>query len=447
MNFIYSLIGTPLGYIMWALYQVVHNFGVAVILFTFIVKLASMPLTMKQQKNMAISQLFMPRVQEVQAKYKNNQAKLQEEMTKLQKEGYNPMGGCGSMLLVFLILFGVIDVVYKPMTHLEHLAKSEIDLVKEIAVEADYASIILSSPEDTKILLEYLGNGGTLTIDDANLQVVQPEGYKFEKQYGISDADRTKYGKAVKDNLAALTDSKSRISNQIKSELKGVQGKYASLYAEINSLQVYKHSPSAFSTSLTSDTLLILADLSDNMVFLGLDLAQTPRLAFEPLVIIPIFSFVLSMLQMFITQRQQRKTMPNNPAANQASMKIMMWMAPVMSLFISFSVPAGAGLYWGVSYVFGILQTLLTQKFWPADKIREEARQKMEQNKINISATIVDVDEDGKEVVKTEKLGNMSAKEQKEFFRKKLEEARKADLLKYGDVPEDAAYSDKDGKD
>ncbi|MCL1824147.1 MAG: hypothetical protein FWG44_08090, partial [Oscillospiraceae bacterium] len=55
-------------------------------------------------------------------------------------------------------------------------------------------------------------------------------------------------------------------------------------------------------------------------------------------------------------------------------------------------------------------------------------------NSVEATAKIVDIDQDGNEVVKEEKLSDMSGKEQKEYYRKKLEEARKADLEKYGEV-------------
>ena len=85
-----------------------------------------LPLAIKQQKNTAKSAIFAPKVREIQQKYKNNQQKQQEEMTKLQQQGYNPMGGCGTMLLTFLILFGVLDVVYKPMTHILHTSSEKV---------------------------------------------------------------------------------------------------------------------------------------------------------------------------------------------------------------------------------------------------------------------------------------------------------------------------------
>lgn len=68
IDFLYSILGTPIGYIMWVVYLLVNNFGWAMVIFAVIVKLAMFPLTLKQQKNMAKTQLFTPKMQELQKK-------------------------------------------------------------------------------------------------------------------------------------------------------------------------------------------------------------------------------------------------------------------------------------------------------------------------------------------------------------------------------------------
>ena len=93
IDFLYTIIGTPLGYIMWPIYLLLQNFGWAILIFTVIVKIAMLPLQIKQQKNMAFSQLFAPKVKEIQQKYRNNRDKQAEEMQKLQAQGYNTAGG------------------------------------------------------------------------------------------------------------------------------------------------------------------------------------------------------------------------------------------------------------------------------------------------------------------------------------------------------------------
>lgn len=441
INFIYSIIGTPLGYVMWVIYLLVKNFGVAVILFTLVVKLASFPLTLKQQKNMAMSQLFMPRVQEVQKKYRNNQQKLQEEMGKLQKEGYNPMGGCGPMILILVILFGVIDVVYKPMTHLERFEWAEtgsIETVKQIGAETDYTSIILASEEDRAVILEYIEDRESIYTSDSKPQVTAPA--EFVAAVGVTAEERETYGTFIYNNITTIIAGNSRISADIKSRLQRVQTNYgsSSLQGELHAVQSFAKSPEAFVTPRISGAIYEkLETLQENMIFVGLDLGQIPTLTW-PIMLIPIFSFIFSALQMLVTTRIQKKTMPEMAAAGGSSgmsMKVMMYITPLFSLFIVFTVPAGAGFYWGISYLIGIAQSLIMYKFFPTSKLREEAMEKakLKNVRLDTTATVVDVDEAGQEVVREERVSDMSGKEQKEFFRKKLEEARRLDALKYGD--------------
>ena len=112
----------------------VSNYGVALVLFTLIVKLLLFPLGLKQQKSTVKMQIIQPKIQEIQAKYKNNQAKMNEELQALYaKENYNPMSGCGTLLIQFPVIFGLLDVVYKPLTHLLRFSKETITALTEVA--------------------------------------------------------------------------------------------------------------------------------------------------------------------------------------------------------------------------------------------------------------------------------------------------------------------------
>ena len=134
MNLINTIIGTPLGWIMWLCYSVVKNYGIAIILFTIITKVLLFPLSIKQQKNTVKMASFQPKLQAIQKRYANNQEKMSEEMTKLyQKEGYNPMSGCLPLLIQFPILFGLIDVIYNPLKHMLRFSSEAIARAVEIA--------------------------------------------------------------------------------------------------------------------------------------------------------------------------------------------------------------------------------------------------------------------------------------------------------------------------
>lgn len=465
----------PLGYIMWACYLLVNNFGWAIIIFTVLIKAAMFPLTLKQQKNMAKSQLFTPKVKEIQQKYRNNQEKLQEEMGKLQKEGYNPMGGCGTMLVTFLILFGVIDVVYKPMTHMEHLNWGDSTAVSTIVARAkqtDYALTLLANEDDLQIYLDYLSDPNTLTIrtqkdidaltDEAKAtadiqeQVVIPEEREFDinkakseiiytkndimTKYGITEEQWNRLSSLTDETVATLADGKSRLSAQVKNSLNMAKnGSFVSLRQELAALRVYTDHKEAFADiAITQEAMDKLDNLSNNMQFAGLDLGATP--GFElPLILIPILSLIMSLAQMIISQIIQKKTNPDMPEQPGCA-KFTLYIMPLFSLYIAFQVPAGVGFYWAMSYLFGILQSLVVYKFWPTEKLKEQARKELEKKNVNLTATatVVDIDEQGNEIKVSKKMTDMSAKEIKEYQRKKLEEARKADAEKYGDenIPE-----------
>lgn len=136
MDLIYSIIGTPLGWIMWLLYKIVSNYGIALFLFTLIMRLAMIPLTLRQQQMSAKMALVQPKLQEIQKKYANNQQKLSEEMNKLYTDaGYNPASGCLPMVIQLVVMFGLIDVIYRPLKHILRLPADVIDKVANFALE------------------------------------------------------------------------------------------------------------------------------------------------------------------------------------------------------------------------------------------------------------------------------------------------------------------------
>ena len=119
---------------MWLCYTIVRNYGVALILFTLITKALMFPMTLKQQKANVKMAMVKPKLDNAQKKYANNKDKLNEEMMKIYQEaGYNPMSGCLPLLIQFPILFGVIEVVYKPLPHIVRLSKDVIAQAQTIA--------------------------------------------------------------------------------------------------------------------------------------------------------------------------------------------------------------------------------------------------------------------------------------------------------------------------
>ncbi len=123
----FDLIAVPFGWVMRLIYQVVHNYGISIILFTLFVKLLTLPSTYKTQVNQARMGLIAEKVQKLKKSFPNNPTRLQEEQNKLyQEEGINPSAGClGSFLTIFLVL-GVYRVVIRPMTFILRFTSGEI---------------------------------------------------------------------------------------------------------------------------------------------------------------------------------------------------------------------------------------------------------------------------------------------------------------------------------
>ena len=110
------------------IYQFVGNYGWSIILFTVIVRLLSFPLQIKQQKSTARMAAYQPMIQEIQKKYAKDKEKQNEELMRMQQEyGYNPAAGCAPMLINFLVIFGIIEVVYRPLKYIMHLSAEALN--------------------------------------------------------------------------------------------------------------------------------------------------------------------------------------------------------------------------------------------------------------------------------------------------------------------------------
>lgn len=128
-----KLIGYPLGWIMYFIYCLVKNYGIAIVIFTVITRLIVFPVSYNQQKSNARMQKLNPKLEKLKKSFMNNPQRLQEEQMKLySEEGINPMASCLPMFLQFLILFGVIDVVYRPLTHVLRIPKATITEAKSL---------------------------------------------------------------------------------------------------------------------------------------------------------------------------------------------------------------------------------------------------------------------------------------------------------------------------
>ena len=110
MNLISSLLGQVLEFI----YNLVNNYGLAIVLFTVVVKTILLPLTIKQTKSMKAMQDIQPKVQEIQNKYKDKPEKQNQEIMKLYQEAkINPMAGCLFSMLQLPLFIAFFEAVQR----------------------------------------------------------------------------------------------------------------------------------------------------------------------------------------------------------------------------------------------------------------------------------------------------------------------------------------------
>jgi YidC/Oxa1 family membrane protein insertase len=114
-NVLWQGLLNALGSVLAWIYDIIPNYGIAIIVLTLAIRLLLLPLGIKQIKSMQHMQALQPKLKELQKKYKNNRQKQQEEQMKLYKEaGVNPLGGCLPMLLTLPFLFAMYAVIRPP---------------------------------------------------------------------------------------------------------------------------------------------------------------------------------------------------------------------------------------------------------------------------------------------------------------------------------------------
>ena len=280
MSTIGYYICVPFAWLVHLFYNLTNSYGVALILFTLVIKLIMLPFQMKSKKSMMRMSRVSGQMQELQKRYAKNQAKLQEEMQKLyEEEGVNPMSGCLWSLIPFPILIALYSIIRQPIKYM--MGINDVEILNQIAQVVDWNSIAVS-------------NGWIKEAGEAFSNV----GYN---QLYLSSLITPENLEAVK---AAVGEVGSRI-------------------------------------------------FAVNFDFLGLvDLARIPTLKFWTvaggfaLFLLPVVSAGSSLVFSFISMKTNAVNQQAAQAGNNASMKSMMIISPLISLWIGFSMPAALCLYW-----------------------------------------------------------------------------------------------------
>ncbi len=154
-----EFITKPLGMILSAIYSFTDSYGLSIVLFTILIKILLFPLAIKQQKSMSEQQKVQPLVAELQKKYKNDKEKLNQEMMKLYKEHkVNPAAGCLPLIVQLPIIFGLYQVIYKPLTYILNMSAEQIKkLAMSFTPAIDFKNEIAIASQSDLINLNFLG--------------------------------------------------------------------------------------------------------------------------------------------------------------------------------------------------------------------------------------------------------------------------------------------------
>lgn len=300
MSTIGYYICVPFAWVLRTFYELTGSYGWALVLFTLVVKLVTLPFQMKSKKSMMRMNLFQPKMKEIQTKYANNPQKQNEEMQLLYaQEGVNPMSGCLWSFLPFPILIALYSIIRQPLSRFMLLKD---DLVNEITAFAE--------------TLGYSAEGARMGYEEIGL------------------------------------------ANFISDHFSEFAGKFEGL---------------------------IDMDYS----FLGLDLTVMPGDVWKQVftggwpiigvVLIPFLCGGLSFLQSKFSMAGNASSQGNDATAR--TNRMMLWMMPLMSLWIGFSMPAALGVYWIVNSLLYAIQEKVLTKYYKAhmdDEISDKERKKRE---------------------------------------------------------------------
>ncbi|MBP3501940.1 MAG: YidC/Oxa1 family membrane protein insertase [Clostridia bacterium] len=165
----FSFIANIFGYLLEWLYNVVgSNYGIAIILFTILLRVILLPITMKQQQSMKKTASIQNKMKEIQFKYKNNPEMMNQEIMSLyKKENLSPFSGCISAILQIVIILSVFYLVSRPLTYMKKLDSSIIEGYKNEIIQEDgkisnYSEIEIiqkksNKNDDVKINMNFMG--------------------------------------------------------------------------------------------------------------------------------------------------------------------------------------------------------------------------------------------------------------------------------------------------
>ena len=338
MMALFSLFAEPLGWVMRWIYQLIPSYFVALILFTVLVRLVLFPLSIKNQKNTADRARLAPRLERIQKKYGQDRQKMMQKQQELyEKEGVKMTGGCLPMVFQMLVLFSVIAVIYKPLTYVQtNVSAEHIDTCISVAIEH-----------------------------------MDPNNKTDKKHITAMESEKSYYRELY-------------LLNEINDETR----------PEMVSALMEKHELSVSdATEIVSTIEKTGSEFSLGKISL-LGVPQDYGIKPNWLWIIVLASGLSAFASSMLSMKYSKASMPQDQQqAAGCSTNMMMYMMPVMSLVFSFTVPAGVAVYWTISNLLAMVQTVALNAMYNPAKARAQGeaeyaarRQKKKEDKERLKA-------------------------------------------------------------
>ncbi len=327
MNWLFDIINIPFGHIIRFIAGIFGgNFAVSVLMFTLLINLILIPLSIKSQKSTVQQARIKPKLDELKKRYGDDKQKYNTAMQELyQEEGVTMSGGCLPMIVRLVVLMSIYWLIMSPLTYMAGADKNKVEAVNT-AISTRMGQLEKSNKAENKKLYTYL-----------------------KEEYGLTKAKSN-------NELQVIRVIRAEDENLIEKILTKKQ------YAKIKD--------DYLDIKTKDDATKISYEL------FGLDLTKTPKFSldfktFEPLWFIPIGAFLSQILTSYISMIINKK---NNPEA--PSMAGMMFTMPLITLFIGFGLPGGVGFYWICSSIIGGLLQSAIQVFYGPQKLLAATRAK-----------------------------------------------------------------------
>ena len=306
------------GYLLNWLYNFFNNYGIAIIVFSIILRIILIPITIKQQQSLKKSAKLQKEMADIQKKYKNNPEKLNQETIELYKrEKMSPFSGCLSSILQLIIILSVFFLVSQPLTYMPRMNKEEqAQLVEKYTAEMTESGYGQNNNYKQIALLDYVET----RYQDLNNQLAQENVENREEL----EAQREEYNK-LRLNMEFLGLDLSKVPTQ-----------------SLNDWKVYIIPGLYVITSVISIKITTMTQNKKKKK------------------------------DIIVQNAEGKEEEPDPMEQMQAMNKSIMYMMPIMSVMIAVIAPLGLALYWLISNVLMIIERLIINKIMEVKESKQE---------------------------------------------------------------------------